>query len=97
MATVRPATEGIFEVLLVAALLVYAQERQRTVTGNANIRHGKCHFTVVFQGILQLEEEILKRWRHNGKLFIASVLSAAETRDCSLFFSFIRCVALYTR
>lgn len=47
-------------------------------------------------GILPWLEEILKRRRHNGKLFIASVLSAAELRDRSLLFSFIRRVVPYT-
>lgn len=63
---------------------------------NCKYQTWQMSFYSCVSGILLLEEEILKRWRHNRKLFIASVLSAAQLRDGSLFFSFIRCVMPYT-
>lgn len=85
---------GIFEVLLVTACVC---------TGAADDGDRNCKYQTWqmsshsrVSGISQLEEEILKRWRHNRKLFIASVLSAAELTDGCLLFSVIRCVVPYT-
>lgn len=86
MATVQQARAAIFEVLLVAACVCTGTAED----GDSNCKYQtrQMSFCSCVSGILQLEEEILKRWRkpHNRKLFIASLLLAAELRDCAFIF-----------